>query len=94
MSEHRRIEDSILGRVVYFRPLIGGLCALMIAAGGYIATIKFFGDRQDRTEAVVESIQLVTAKLTTLQQVESDRIKSIEDWRNGVSDVYIRHRHE
>ena len=100
MSEHvRRMEDTGLGKMVYFWPVLVGGAMVLISVGGYIATAKFLSDEQIRQEYLIENIQktqteqmAINARLVTLSEVVESRLRSIEDWRNGVSDIYVRHR--
>ena len=100
MGEHsRRIEDTPLGQMMYFWPAIIGGAMVLMSIGGYIATAKYLGDEQARQEVLIESIQKaqvdqisINSRLLTITESTEARLKSIEDWRNGVSDVYVRHR--
>lgn len=94
--ESRRFEDSGFGRAIYIGPLVGSIALTLISIGGFIATIREIGDHQERQDALIEAIQknqndqvAINSKLTTLQEVTSRRLDSIEDWRNGVSNIYV-----
>jgi hypothetical protein len=100
MINGHRFEDTPIGRAIYFGPLIGSVILTLISVGGFIATVRYMGVHQDKQDSIIEAIQktqidqmLLNTKLAALQQTTESRLSSIEDWRNGVSDIYInRHR--
>lgn len=96
---HRRQQDSGVGKIVHFIPLIGSIVLTLISIGGYITTISTMGEHQKNQETIIAAIQktqndqvFINSRLTTLQEVTSRRLDSIEDWRNGVNDVYTNRR--
>lgn len=90
--ETRRIEDTGLGKIIYFWPIVGGLFLSIMALGGYIATLHQMSDQiqniqKDRADQIS-----VNSRLVTLEEVTERRLKSIEDWRDGVKGVYGNRR--
>lgn len=93
---HRRFEDTGVGRAIYMGPFIGSIILTLISIGGFVATVHIMGIHQDKQDFIIEGIQktqveqmALNTKLATLQEVQSKRLDSIEDWRNGVSDIYV-----
>jgi hypothetical protein len=87
--QKRRLEDSILGRIVYFWPLTIGIMAFLTSVGGYIATVHYMGDHINKIESWIteqssatEERNTILGRLTTLQEVTDKRLNSLEDWRD------------
>lgn len=92
----RRSQDYGIGKLLRWSPLVGSAVLAFISIGGYIATIKFMGDRQNKQDILIEAVQKtqvaqvgINSQLTEITREHDRRINSIEDWRNGVSDSYI-----
>lgn len=99
-DEHnRRFEDSFIGRIAVSWQMIAGIVFLVFSLGINMATLwdhtqhlsqidqwhkEGQGDRQKLSEAVVQ--------LKDLSEAMDKRIISIEDWRNGVNDIYVHSR--
>lgn len=99
-TPQRRQQDYGLGKMMHFSPLIGSIILTLISIGGYITTISTMGDHQKNQDVLIAAINktqndqvFINSRLTTLQEVTSKRLDSIEDWRNGVNNVYTnRHK--
>jgi hypothetical protein len=80
--ERRRLEDTSLGKVIYFWPLIVGALAVAASLGGYVVVIRSLGNESEHFEMFQSSQQSINARLATLLETHDNRIKSLEDWRN------------
>lgn len=109
MSENnRRFEDTTIGKLTLSWPMIIGICTLLVALGLTLATVGehtiaistiFKWHEEGRAERAKLSEAVVQIKDFTEQQKEFNdsinrRMSSIEDWRNGVSDVYVTGHHK
>lgn len=94
--DKRRFEDSGIGRAIYIGPFIASVVLTLISVGGFIASVHVMGVHQDKQDVIMDAIQKtfveqvgINTKLSVRQETTDKRLDSIEDWRNGVSDVYI-----
>lgn len=93
----RREYDHGIGRLKRDGPFYGSIILTAISIGGFIATVNIMGKHQDKQDQVLDSLSAtltaqvgINSELKTMQVVTDNRLKSIEDWRNGVSDIYVK----
>lgn len=91
-----RSSDYGVGKLIHLSPLIGGIILTLVSVGGYIATIQNIQNRVVQHDKILEAIQFtqtaqvgINAKLTEIVDEHGDRLKSMENWRNGVNSIYI-----
>lgn len=95
MNEHdkRRIDDDPILQIFKNWQFYASAAMALIAIGGMITTIKIMGNSVERATTFQENQQSINSRLTTLVETYGYRIQGLEDWRNGVSDVYSNRRH-
>jgi hypothetical protein len=83
----RRLEDTLIGRIVYFWPIVIGFSMFLMSAGGYVATLHYIGDRVGTIENWVTNERTasqernrIMARLTTIEEGHESRLKRLEDW--------------
>ena len=92
----QRKDDSGWAKFKRDATFIGSMVMAGISIGGFIATVHIMGTHQEKQDALLDGIATtlsaqvgINTELKTMQNVTDNRLKSIEDWRNGVSDIYI-----
>lgn len=97
-EQKRRGADYGIGKLIHYSPLIGSIIIFLVSVGEHISSLKQLGDREDKQEAIIASIQQtqnaqvgINSQLTEIIKEHERRVISIEDWRNGVNDVYVTH---
>lgn len=88
-KEHARIEDTFVGRAMYFFPIIAGTVSLIFAIGIYInvvdtlkENVKAVESRMVVTEASTKLQAELMVRQQTLMESMDARVKSLESWRD------------
>lgn len=88
-KEHTRIEDTFVGRAMYFFPIVAGTATLLISIGCYVTVIQSLKENMHAVEGrmmVAESSGKLQAELMVRQQTLMEsmdaRVKSLESWRD------------
>ena len=92
-DEKRRLDDDPLLNIFKNWQFYGSAAMALIAVGGMITTIKIMGNSVERATTFQAQQQSINARLATLIETYDHRIQDLEDWRNGVSEIYSNKRH-
>lgn len=84
--EHRRVEDTTIGRLAYNYPLIAGIVMVLVSVGGYLATLRYSSDRitvvesrADKSDAAAFATAKLLERISVLQENADKRITRIEN---------------
>ena len=91
MNEYdkKRFDDDPLLQIFKNWQFYASAAMALIAIGGFVATIKIMGGAVTKGEEFQTQQISINTRLTTLLETHDNRLHSLEDWRNGVNDVYI-----
>lgn len=75
MNTERRAEDTRLGKLAYYYPMIAGMVFVFVSLGGYIATVQYItrdlSDTRHRVEIIEEFTRqqlVINTRLATLME--------------------------
>lgn len=80
------MEDSGIGKIAYFYPIVTGIILTLISIGGFIASVHFLGDRLNdhdrhlqKIDTYIETQSDISSRLSIIEASHEKRLDKIED---------------